>query len=96
VRELARFVGKASATVRAIQAAPLRYRALQSLMNSVLPPDIPHLAVEKFRAQVELSSAARADLRWWSEQTPGLQTNGAPILPATPALVIESDASSMG
>ena len=95
-RELARFVGKASATIRAIQAAPLHYRALQSLMNSALPPDTPHLAVEKFRARVELSSAARADLKWWSEQPSNLQTNGAPILPATPALVIESDASSMG
>ena len=41
VRELARFVGKTSATTRAIQAAPLHYRALQSLMNSVLPPDTP-------------------------------------------------------
>ena len=94
VRELARFVGKTSATTRAIQAAPLHYRALQSLMNSALPPDTPHLAVEKFRNQVELSPAARKDLTWWSEQAS--QRNGAPILQATPVLVIESDASNMG
>ena len=62
MRELARFVGKTSATTRAIQAAPLHYRALQRLMNSALPPDTPHLAVEKFRTQVELSPAARMDL----------------------------------
>ena len=94
VRELARFVRKTSATTRTIQAAPLHYRALQSLMNSALPPDTPHLAVEKFGAQVELSPAARTDLTWWSEQAS--QMNGAPMLPATPALMIESNASSMG
>ena len=44
-------------------------------MNAALPPDIPHLAVEKFRAPVELSMAARADLTWWSEQAS--QMNGA-------------------
>ena len=54
-------------------------------MNAALPPDIPHLVVEKFRAPVELSTAARADLTWWSEQAS--QMNGAAD---TPALVIES------
>ena len=37
VREIARFVGKITATKRAIPLAELHYRALQMLMNSVLP-----------------------------------------------------------
>ena len=37
VQELARFVGKAVATVRALPLAPLHYRALQLQMNAVLP-----------------------------------------------------------
>ena len=37
VREIARFVDKTIATMRAIPLVPLYYRALQSLMNTVLP-----------------------------------------------------------
>ena len=75
------------------QSNPSSPIALQG-PTEALPPDTPQLAVEKFRTQVELSPAARMDLTWWSEQAS--QMNGAPILPATPVLVIESDASNMG
>ena len=44
VRELARFVGKTSASQRAIWQAPLHYRALQFLINSVVPTS-PHRRV---------------------------------------------------
>ena len=37
VRDLARFVGKVSASTRAIWQAPLHYRALQFSINSVTP-----------------------------------------------------------
>ena len=37
VREVASFVGKAVAILRAIPLAPLHYRALQMLMNSIFP-----------------------------------------------------------
>ena len=37
VKEIARFVGKTTATMRAIPLAPLHYRALQMKTNSVLP-----------------------------------------------------------
>jgi len=37
VRELAQFMGKVTATTRALPTAPLNYRALQFLMNSVHP-----------------------------------------------------------
>ena len=83
VRDLARFVGKTSATVRAIQAAPLHYRSLQYLMNSVVAPPPPQPAAEKFKAQVKLSAEAVADLTWWTELSP--RANGAPILLAQQA-----------
>ena len=37
IRQVAQFVGKATATMRALPTAPLHYRALQRLMNSVAP-----------------------------------------------------------
>jgi len=37
VREVAQFMGKASAAIRALPTAPLHYRALQFLMNSEHP-----------------------------------------------------------
>ena len=70
VRDLGRFVGKTSATVKAIQAAPLHYKSLQYFMNSVVAPPPPQLAAEKFKAQVKLSSEAVADLTWWTELSP--------------------------
>jgi len=39
VRELAQFVGKATATILALPTATLHYRALQFLMNSVHPTE---------------------------------------------------------
>jgi len=59
IRDLARFIGKTSASVRAIQVAPLHYRALQRLMNVDLSP-----SVEKFNTRVQLSPEAKADLMW--------------------------------
>ena len=40
-RDIARFVGKASASTRAIWQAPLHYRALQSMINSVAQQSNP-------------------------------------------------------
>jgi len=95
VRELARFVGKTSATVRAIPTAPLHYRAIQRLMNSVSPSTPCHPdTIEKFNVQVQLSRGVKDDLAWWA----GLASEemGAKILSPVPSLVLESDASNMG
>ena len=95
VRELARFIGKTTATVRAILTAPLHYRALQRLMNSVTPSAPCHSEMTaKFSTHVQLSAKARADLTWWAELT--LEEMGTTILPQTPALVLESDTSNLG
>ena len=89
ISDLARFIGKTSASVREIQVAPLHNRALQRLMNIDQSP-----SVEKFSTRVQLLPEAKADLMLWSELSP--QSNGAPMIPAPASLVIESDASNMG
>ena len=75
VRELARFVGKAVATVRGISVAPLYYRALQRMINSVPSADSSHPAVtEKFSVHLLLSQEAKADIMWWAvsaKEVPG-------------------------
>ena len=56
---------KAVATVQGISVAPLYYRALQRLINSVPSADSFQSAVtEKFSVHLLLSQEARADLMW--------------------------------
>ena len=95
VRELARFVGKTIATVRALPTAPLHYRTLQRLMNSV-SQSIPHHSevTANFSTKVQFPPKARADLAWWAELT--LEEMGTAIIPPTPTIVLESDVSNMG
>ena len=75
VTELTRFVGKAVATVRGISVAPLYYRALQRLINSVPSADSFQSAVtEKFSVHLLLSQEVRADLMRWAvsaKEVPG-------------------------
>ena len=62
VREIARFVGKTTATVRAIPLAPLHYRALQLLMNSVLPRNFSQEEIfTKYDTLVSLIPARKLD-----------------------------------
>ena len=58
VREVASFVGKAVAILRAIPLAPLRYRALQMLMNSVFPLNYTQEEVNKKYKKVLTMTAA--------------------------------------
>ena len=95
VRELAQFVGKATATMRALPLAPLRYRAIQSLMNSVHPMGYTQEGMNlKFNTLVQLNTMSKADLLWWQSQDRKLLSN--PIAPTVPSVTIESDASNMG
>ena len=55
VREISQFVGKATATMRALPLAPLHYRALQSLMNSV------HLTNHTQRGEWEVRYCSTAE-----------------------------------
>ena len=66
VRDLARFVGKTTASCKAIWQAPLHYRGIQALMNSVSPEaeDNPALT-GRFNIRLPLSEEAQQDLLWW-------------------------------
>ena len=95
VRELARFLGKASTAARAVWQAPLHYRALQVMVNAVLPesqtqPDL----IQKFNVQVQLTKEAREDLTWWTSLDSTVIKS--PMCPRIPQLTIESDASNIG
>ena len=95
IREIAQFVGKATATMRALPTAPLHYRALQLLMNSVHPEDQGQEGVtSKFSTVVPLNPRSKSDLSWWiSLDRKSLST---PIVLLTPSMTIESDASTKG
>ena len=95
VRELARFVGKAVATVRAFPLVPLHYRALQFQMNAALPaPYLDAGLPSKYNTKVILNEESRVDLRWW--KLLDRRMIGSPILPPKPSVLIESDASTKG
>ena len=93
VREPARFIGKAVATVRALPLAPLHYRALQFQMNAILPAPYQGARLpghEKYNTRVLLDETSRADLRWW--KLLDRRRSGSPIRPAKPTVMMESDA----
>ena len=88
VRELASFIGKASG---AIQIAPLHYRALQRMVNTVIPFFQSQEEIQrKYSTVLSLTAGAQEDLTWWTNQA--AKSCIAPI----PTLMIESDASNMG
>ena len=95
VREVARFVGKAVSTLRAIPLAPLHYRALQMLMNSVLPLNYTLEEVnKKYETFLTLTAACKADLTWWvSLEQSHL---GTPVCPPCPTVTVHLDASNKG
>ena len=98
VRDIARFVGKASASTRAVWQAPLHFRALQFAMNSVTLEN-HHTEAEqlarKFSTNLVLNRQAKDDLQWWAalDRKVSLQS---PLLPRVPTMIIESDASNVG
>ena len=67
IREMARFVGKAVATVCAFPLAPLHYRVLQFRINAVPPaPYQQGNLASWYNTKVRLDEQSRADLRWWT------------------------------
>ena len=97
VRDVARFVGKASASIRAIWQAPLHYRALQFLINSVMPESLGQTehATMKFNANLNLTKEAESNLTWWISLDRKMPIQ-SPILSQISSRTIESDASNKG
>ena len=95
IKDLASFIGKISASSRAIRIAPLHYRSLQKMVNSVVPYHYSNNEIRrKYSMSLPLTPEAQDDLQWWTNQLK--QFNTAPIQSPTPNLIIESDASNMG
>ena len=72
----------------AVLPAPLCYRGLQALKNKVFA------ASRSFETMVSLNEEATMELWWWVGMLRAW--NGRPILPPTPDLIIETDASLLG
>ena len=87
IRELARLLGKLSASIQAVFPAPLHYRHIQVKKRSLAP----HRAYE---SQVYWTAEALEELKWWRDHLSAW--NGRAILQSPPQLTIETDASTMG
>lgn len=89
IRDLARLIGRMTATTIAVLPAPLCYRNLQQLKNQALLNTSGN-----YEAKVLLNEAAKQELQWWKEEL--LRWNGRPLQPPPPDLTIETDASLLG
>ena len=88
VRDIARLIGKLTASIQAIFPAPLHYRQLQSLKNTALQSG------GNYNMKVSLNPACQEELQWWIAHLNAW--NGQAILTPPPDLVIETDASQQG
>ena len=86
IRDLARLIGRMTATAMAVLQVPLCYRNLQRLKNQA-----PLTASGNYEAEVLLDQAAKEELQWWKHEL--LQWKGRPLQPPPPDLTIEMDAS---
>jgi len=89
VRQLAKLIGKLTATAQAVLPAPLFYRRLQMQKSKALL-----LNKQSYEAEVHLTAECRQELRWWIEELSNC--NGKAIMRTQPDLVITSDASKTG
>ena len=87
-RELARLIGKMTATLPAVFPAPLWYRELQRQKNHTLQ------RFQSFETSVELSQEALLELDWWA--TKRNLVNGRSVMTPEPDLTMETDASLTG
>ena len=83
--DLAHLIGKMVAAKAAVFQAPLHYRALQHLKNSLDHQGVP------LHQKVILDIEVRLDLDWWITNLP--TANFRPVKPFLPNMLIQSDAS---
>ena len=88
VRELARLLGKLSASIQAVFPAPLHYRSLQAVKKQTLAKQ------GSYESPVIWSPAALEELKWWRDHLAAW--NGKALQSEPPTLIIETDASTMG
>jgi hypothetical protein len=88
VCNLARLLGRMSATAMAVLPAPICYWALQRQRNSAFA------IYQSFETRVQLNQSSLEELQWWIKQLP--QWNGRSIPSPLPDITIETDASLLG
>ena len=88
VRELARLIGKMTATLPAIFPASLWYRKLQRMKNQT------YQRSQSFEAIVTLNQEALLELDWWSIRRNLM--DGKSVSTQEPDLTMETDASMLG
>lgn len=88
VRDLSQLIGTLTASIQAIFPAPLHYRHLQNLKHQALSQR------KGYDSRTALSREAREEIQWWLVHLEAW--NGRAILPPSPDLVIETDASRSG
>ena len=88
VRQLSEIIGNLTASLQAVQQAPLHYRYLQMAKNQVLKQG------QNYDAQVVLSQASKEDLQWWINHL--REFNGRKIAIDQNPLIIQTDASKQG
>jgi hypothetical protein len=88
VRELAKLLGKLSASIQAVFPASLHYRYLQAVKKQSLAKQ------GSYKAPVIWSAAALEELKWWRDHLTAW--NGKALLREPPTLIIETDASTTG
>ena len=89
VRELARLIGKLTATKLAVLPAPLHVRQLQMHKIKVLLN-----SSQSYESTIELTPQCKAELTWWIEHLQ--RWNGRALITPAPDLTITSDASKEG
>ena len=88
VRQLARLLGRLSASIQAVFPAPLHYRFLQRDKIAALERS------QSYEAECRLSPEAKEELEWWCSHLHAW--NGRALVESTPDLVIATDASLTG
>ena len=89
-------MGKTLASTKAIWQAPLHYRAIQAMINSVSGVDHSLASrISRFNVNLQLTAQAMKDLQWWMTLDRG-SLMVSTLLPQTPDLIIKSDTSNIG
>ena len=88
IRELCKVIGNLVACFPAVPYGKLFYRQIENEKIMALKS-----AKGRFESKVELSHAAKADMKWWMEN---IHMSSSPISRGNPDIIIETDSSTQG
>ena len=88
LKNLSHVIGLMTSVTLAVLPAPLHYRKLQFQKNEALARH------HSYKSPIQLNQESLEDLLWWCGHLK--RWNGRPIHPATPRMIVETDASNTG